>query len=74
MVLGGFFFRWGRWGCVRRCLQVLFLVLGESCIHFADCVGVWESLTQKKCGCDGVCVAWVTCNIAGSSGGGHFVY
>ena len=57
MVFGGFDFRRGRWGCVRMSLQVLFLVVGVSCIHFADCDGAWESLTQKKCGCDRVCVA-----------------
>ena len=57
MVLGGFFFCRGLWGYVRMSLQLLFLVMGESCIHFVDCDGVWELLTQKKWGCDRVCVA-----------------
>ena len=74
MVLGDFPFLRGSCGCGLRSLQVLFLVLGESCIHVADAAGALVLFTQKKCGCDFVLVAWLTCNVAGSSGDGHFVY
>ena len=39
MVLGDFPFLRGSCGCGLRSLQVLFLVLGESCIHVADAAG-----------------------------------
>jgi hypothetical protein len=52
MVLGDFPFLRGSCGCGLRSLQVLFLVLGESCIHVADAAGALVLFTQKKCGCD----------------------
>ena len=52
MVLGDFPFLRGSCGCGQRSLQVLFLVLGESCIHVADAAGALVLFTQKKCGCD----------------------
>ena len=39
MVLGDFPFLRGSCGCGLRSLQVVFLVLGESCIHVADAAG-----------------------------------
>ena len=52
MVLGGFVFLRGSCGCGWMSLQVLFLVLGGSCIHVADAAGAFVLFTQKKCGCD----------------------
>ena len=52
MVLGDFPFLRGSCGCGQRSLQVLFLVLGGSCIHVADAAGALVLFTQKKCGCD----------------------